>query len=336
MRNRLSIAAPLFLLTLFLGCGSSKDAADTRKWVWPEPPDEARIEYLKTFRNENDFSSALGVLGDIVGGKGAKFQLQRPFDLASDGKGSVYVTDVSQGVFVFDEPNKEVRVLGEKVPISMGSPRGIAFGNNKVFVGIQEAGQVVVLTPDGTFLNAIGKQGQFPNPVDVAYDKVNQRVIVVDNKLHQVLLFSETGDSLLVIGTRGEGDGEFNFPQSAAVDAAGNIYIVDAFNFRIQEFDRNGTYLRQFGKQGNIFGTFARPKGIAIDSYGNIYVTDAVHQNFQIFNTDFELLMFVGRLSDDNGGFENPVGIDIDSTNTIYVADHLNARVQVFKLLKGN
>lgn len=317
------------------GCGSSK--AVVEEVVWPPPPDEPRIKYIKTFRSEDDFLSGFGKTVQTLAGTTAKLGVERPFDLCTDDRGRLYVSDVEQGLVVFDETRRAVRALGADFPVPLEHTRGIAWGDGKLFVGLGAIGQVAVLDSAERFVQLIGRPGQFASPVDVAYDQVGKRLLIVDNSLHKVVVYSETGDYLMSIGERGEEDGEFNFPQSAAVDNDGNIYVVDAFNFRIQVFDSTGIFLRKHGQQGNAFGMFLRPKGIAIDAYQNIYVVDALHNNFQIFNRNFDMLMFVGRYAlDDNRGFLNPVGIHIDRDNRIYVADQVNARVQMFQLLKGD
>lgn len=334
--NRLFNIPALFTLlgSLLTGCGASKQVeADI---VWPAPPDEPRIKYVQSYYNEDQFKSGFTKITEAISGKQNGIQLQRPFDVCVDSAGDVIVSDIESGVVVFDEVNKEVRVLGENASIELKRTLGIACSNEAIFVGVLGIGQVVALSFEGAVIRTYGRPGQFPNPVDVAYDWKQKRVLVVDNKIHQVVVYSEIGDSLFTVGTRGEGDGEFNFPQSVAIDTAGKFYVVDAMNFRVQEFGPNGKFLRKFGEQGSIFGTFSRPKGIALDSFGNIYVADAVHNNFQIFNNAFELLLFVGRYSTrgDNLGFENPIGMYIDARDRIYVADQLNNRVQVFQLLK--
>lgn len=323
-------------MALLVGCSASKKIDKENEIIWPQPPDEPRIKYLKTYDSEDNFLSAFNIATQIIAGKTGVIHLSRPFDVCTDGKKRIYVSDVVQGVIVFNEVERRVEVFGEDVPVPLGNPLGISYGNEKLFVGIGEIGQIVVLTPDGKFIRTIGKVGEFPNPVDVVYNNVQKNLIIVDNKRHQVFIYSEEGDSLKTIGKRGERDGEFNFPQSAAVDKEGNIFIVDAFNFRIQKFDSTGKFLAKYGEQGNLPGYFARPKGIALDSFDNIYVVDAIFNNFQIFNKNFDLLMFVGRFSEeDNWGFNNPIGIYIDQSNKIYVVDQLNQRIQIFQLLKG-
>ena len=46
-------------------------------------------------------------------------------------------------------------------------------------------------------------------------------------------------------------DGDFDIPKGVAVDAAGNVYVADRGNNRIQKFDSNGNLLAKWGSQGN-------------------------------------------------------------------------------------
>jgi len=320
------------VIALFLtGCSGSKQADKTTELVWPTPPDDPRIKYVKTFQGEDDYLSGLGTVTRALAGKSSTASLTNPFDVCTDGKGKTWVTDVAQGVFLFDDDKKNVSILGDLSKVPLDNPRGIAYGDNKLFVGLFTLGQIAVLTPEGK-----GTRGRFQNPIDVAYDSLKHHVIVVDNKLNNVSVFSENGDSLFTFGQRGTADGCFNFPQGVAVDSQSNIYIVDSFNNRVEIFDSTGKFMRKFGQQGDAWGMFGRPKGIALDSYGNIYVTDSYFHNFQVFNQQGELLLFVGKFSSENDGFQDPVSISIDPKNTLYVTDQLNKRVQVFQLLNGN
>jgi DNA-binding beta-propeller fold protein YncE len=335
-RTILSLLVLAVATAFIAGCGGSQSVQHEARIVWPEPPDTPRVAYLRTYRGEDDFGGGLGSVVGSLAGKQNVVKLLRPFDICLAGDDRFYVTDANQGVILFDLKNREVKALGEKSSVELKDPRGISYGHGNVFIGLAGSGKIAVLDDGGNLVRVIGKNGQFPNPVDVVCDTMRRRIAIVDSKLHQVFVYSETGDSLFTIGRRGTAEGEFNYPTGIAVDSAGNFYVVDSFNFRIEIFDSTGKYTRMFGKQGDAYGTFARPKGITLDSYGNIYVLDGLHQNFQIFNNAGELLMFVGRGSPGNDGFQNPVSIAIDRANRIYVTDNLNARVQVFELLKGN
>jgi tripartite motif-containing protein 71 len=48
--------------------------------------------------------------------------------------------------------------------------------------------------------------------------------------------FAADGTFVTKLGTRGTGEGEFDHPEGVAVNAAGDVYVVDARNRRIQQF----------------------------------------------------------------------------------------------------
>jgi DNA-binding beta-propeller fold protein YncE len=289
---------------------------------------------VTTYKSEDQFKSGLTKTLANISGQKMWEGFARPFDVTGDNRGHIFVSDAIQGVLLIDENANDFKLLeckDCKFPIS--SPRGVACDSGKVYIGLPAIGQIAVLSHEGKFLDTIGRRGSLPNPIDVVLDTLRHRVLVVDNKIAQVRVFSEHGDSLFSIGRPGDGDGEFNRPQSVAVDKDGNIYVVDAFNFRIQIFDSTGKYVRKFGQQGDTWGMFAMPKGIALDADTNIYILDGQHNHFQVFNNHGELLLFVGKYSSGNDGFVNPVSIFIDNRNRVYVTDQLNARVQVFQIL---
>src|SRR3989442_10471867 len=73
-------------------------------------------------------------------------------------------------------------------------------------------------------------------------------------------------------GSQGSGNGQFNYPFGVATDAAGNVYVADANNNRIQKFTAAGTYLTEWGSFGTGDGQFDSPQGVATDASGNVYV----------------------------------------------------------------
>ena len=74
----------------------------------------------------------------------------------------------------------------------------------------------------------------------------------------------------------------FNYPSDVAVDAQGNIYILDAGNTRIQKFDQDGKYLATIGRKGQGPGEFISPSGLDLDEDGNLVVTDTAQMRLHV------------------------------------------------------
>ena len=84
-------------------------------------------------------------------------------------------------------------------------------------------------------------------------------------------------------GQAGAGDGQFNEPSGIAIDSAGNVYVADTANHRIQKFDDQGNFLLKWGSSGSGAGQFDAPKGVAVDSADNVYVVDSGNHRIQKF-----------------------------------------------------
>lgn len=79
---------------------------------------------------------------------------------------------------------------------------------------------------------------------------VNNKIIFIDSKGKQVLLFNEKGHFIKFLGREGQGPGEFFSPEAGAVDDKGNIYIADYYTRRINIYDPRGNFKTSFITQG--------------------------------------------------------------------------------------
>ncbi len=156
-------------------------------------------------------------------------------------------------------------------------------------------------------------------------------------------------------GPLAPGDGQFEFPTDVAVDAAGNVYVVDSGNHRIQKFDSTGKFLAKWGTKGSGDSQFETPVGIALDSTGKFaYVADKFNHRVQKFDVSGPSARFVakwgsecnltvtpptGRCVDPDGEgpfktgdgqFNKPQAIAVDGTGSVYVSDTENHRIQKF------
>jgi len=85
----------------------------------------------------------------------------------------------------------------------------------------------------------------------------------------------------------------FSSPLDMAVDAAGNAYILDSGNQRIQVFGADGKFLRTIGWRGQGPGEFESLNSIAIDPKENLHVLDDAQKRIQVFTPRGEVLRTV-------------------------------------------
>ncbi len=131
------------------------------------------------------------------------------------------------------------------------------------------------------------------------------------------------------LGIEGQ-NGQLRYAQGMAVDGAGNTYVADSTNNRVQKFNSAGAYVSQFGTLGAGNGQFNYPTDIAIDSGGNIWVVDEQNNRVQKFNSAGTYQSQFGTAGSGNGQLNSPFGIAIDSSDNIFVTDMYNCRVEKF------
>jgi tripartite motif-containing protein 71 len=74
------------------------------------------------------------------------------------------------------------------------------------------------------------------------WDAVNQRIVVADTGNNLIEFYTPAGLRTGQFGAFGSGNGQLNSPRTVAIDGAGNIYVADAGNSRVQKFDMNGSF----------------------------------------------------------------------------------------------
>ncbi|XP_011405118.2 PREDICTED: E3 ubiquitin-protein ligase TRIM71-like [Amphimedon queenslandica] len=164
-----------------------------------------------------------------------------------------------------------------------------------------------------------------------------------------VQVFSEDGTAVRKIGSKGNGNGEFEYPWGLLL-VGDRLYVSDNNLSRVQYFSATtGQYIGQFGSEGNGNGQFSRPFGMSTDGKGNILVADYSNYRVQVFKEDGTFVQVIqcdGTASDvavdnegkihitisdqhhvqvfspDAGNFKYPNGIAIDDEGYIFVSDY--------------
>lgn len=135
---------------------------------------------------------------------------------------------------------------------------------------------------------------------------------------------------ILAWGTPGAANGQFNYPSGVAVGAAGNVYISDQHNQRIQVFDANGEFLKTWGSNGSNPGQFGAAWDVALDAAGFVYATDQSHSRVEKFDANGGFLTMWGSGGVGQGQLRAPCGIAVDGSGNVFVAERDNNRVQKF------
>lgn len=304
-------------VALFAGATSAEPAkkADDRKGAkafafWPQFPAEPRVQFLRAFSGSGDLANTKsGWFEEAVFGKEDTDEqaIQKPYGVATK-DGRIYVCDIRKScITVLDLRKKQTRIVGTTGANALNHPVDVAIADdNTLYVADNDRGAVLVYDAKERYSRAIGHQGLKPVAIAVHGD----RLYVCDINFHVVEIYDRnTGDKTGVIGSVGDGDGQFRVPLGVDTDAEGNVYVSDMMRCRVQKFTPDGTFVSGFGQLGDYAGSFARPKQIAVDSEKIMYVVDAAFQNIQMFDDQNRLLMEFGAAGTFPGAMNLPVGV---------------------------
>ncbi|XP_011409330.1 PREDICTED: tripartite motif-containing protein 2-like, partial [Amphimedon queenslandica] len=145
-----------------------------------------------------------------------------------------------------------------------------------------------------------------------------------------VQIFSEAGTAVRRIGSKGNGDGQFDYPWSLLLigdrlyvsdnnlhrvqyfsATTGNILVADFSNKRVQVF-KDGTFVQVIQCDGNA-------TDVAVDNEGKIHITIWYQHHVQVFSPDGKTRLDT-YYNNPAGNFNDPYGIAIDDEGYIFVS----------------
>ena len=200
--------------------------------------------------------------------------------------GEVYVADTELGyVTRLDKNGTSLGIIGKGL---LKRPLGLAFdkSSQELYVSDVHGHEIKVFAMDGRLIRSLGKRGDLPGefnfPTYLAFvegelyvtDTINARIQVIDGL---------TGHSKRIIGQRGLNIGNLVRPKGVAVDADGNVYVVESYHDYLLVFNRNGEFLLPIGGTGAGVGQFYLPTSVWVDENNRIFVADMFNSRVSIF-----------------------------------------------------
>ncbi len=268
----------------------------------------------------------LPYLGDGGDATSSKVGLD-PVGIAIDAAGDLYVADAGH--------NRVRRVDAQTHAITTVAGTGVSG-----FSG--DGGIATAARLDGPTQVALDGAGNL-----FVADTNNHRVRRVDAQTREITTVAGSGPAGVDNGGYG-GDGgpassaRLNMPDGVAVDAAGNLYLADAYNYRLRRVEAasgtittvagNGTPF--YGSDGPATATGLIPRGIAVDGGSLLIVGDTrVHRLDVATGTIVTIAgsAVVTEAGGDGGpatsaGLANPTNVCVDADGNVYVSHRNRTR----------
>lgn len=254
-------------------------------------------------------------------------------------------------LYEFDADGKYLREIGVGLYGFLAAHTVRVDVQDNVWVVDEAAGMVIKFSPEGKVLMTLGRKPEavpvpsmpakhdddglgvpgdtFDGPADVAWDGQGNIFVADGTGNARIIKFAPDGTYLKAWGGRGSGQGQFSNLHTIATDAAGNVYVGDRGNKRIQVFDNDGTFLRQITGVGD-------PAAICITRGPRPYLyssnsgspTDM--DNGEIYRLDLagKILGRFGSAGRIAGQFSSVHEIDCRNPDALLVAELGNWRVQ--------
>jgi streptogramin lyase len=252
-----------------------------------------------------------------------------------DGENPVTVTVVGDGTVEHTFAVACVAITGsvEVTVIADGcgdDPDGFVATVNGVDQAVSSGGTVTFAdVPIGERSVALGALA-----TNCAVDGASERLVAVTEGATATVTFDVVCEGPQVYvdqwGSPGSATGQFQSLSGLAVDVAGDVYVTELANDRVQVFDETGGFLRTWGSAGTADGEFDDPFDVAVDGVGGVFVTEEGGHRVQKFDPDGFFQTKWGTFGAGNGQFDQPRGIAVDASGNVFVTDAGNDRLQKF------
>jgi predicted CXXCH cytochrome family protein len=263
--------------------------------------------------------------------------MRLPTAVAVGPDGTIFVCDgVADRVLCFSPAGdllSEIRDVGGK---ALSRPTGVKVdAAGLLWIADTGHGRAVARGPDGRLVHELSWPSDAAAPADVTDVAISPDGTVawlVDNDAHRIARFDIAAGTARLIGEPGQSLGQFYYPFMLATGPAGDLFVSESLNGRVQILAAGGRIRGRLGAFGADPGQLFRPKGLAVDANGNIWVADGIFGVIQIFQPTGVLLDILRDTAGNPLKLETPCGITLDGAGHLYVAEPWANRVRQFNL----
>jgi DNA-binding beta-propeller fold protein YncE len=255
--------------------------------------------------------------------------LPAPRGLYSDADDNVFVLDDAGRVLVYDRDG-QLKLQWEMPEFAAGKPEGIwELLDGKIGVADTHYHRVVVFNPDGTVSHMFGTQGtgpgQFVFPVSIAQDPNGFLYVGEYGDKQRIQKFTAAGEYVTEFGEHGSGDGQFQRP-SGMCWQNGEVYVVDAFNNRLQVFSDDGRFLRVVTLPEKS-APLEYPYDMRVTKDNLIYVIENKSARLTVMRLDGTIVGRYGKPGRGMDEFYQPWDLTVLTDGRVLVADTGNHRL---------
>ena len=156
-------------------------------------------------------------------------------------------------------------------------------------------------------------------------------IYATDTSKDRIVKMTLNGTVIKSTGSKGDGPGEFDYPNGIRLSKDNKLYVCDSSNGRLQVFDKDLNFKRVIGRKGEKNSCFIFPTDLDFDDAGNLYTVDQNNHRIQVLTPQGQHIRNIKRHGSEQDELTNPVSAAVHR-NMIYVTDTRNKRISVFKL----
>jgi len=264
-----------------------------------------------------------------------------------DPNDNVWVVDEGSNMIVKYSPEgKILMTLGRKPEDFAGIPGPVAEGQSsggKTGGAIEQELLLETRTGEHVPPPAPGGGGEgfntgpfamFNRETDVAWDKDGNIFVSDGYNNKRVVKFDKNGKFLKDFGSRGKGPGQFEDVHSIQVDHAGNVYVGDRSNKRLDVFDNDGNFKTAYINVGSPWAICITPGQHQFLYSSNSTGTTDMSDNGEIYKMELDgrILGKFGRGGKQLKEFMAVHELDCRNDNEILAGEISNWRVQKLML----